>query len=191
MTEKDPVLEDLKDLDENGQNIHYLEEDPKGWPRWLKIAVGIFLLSTTVVYFLPGDVVSVFSGRFVSAEVGLDYTVEYENGQVIFNYAVLQRLHSWYIDNPATEQKICLLGEKVGDDYYIDGLYKPTIFSQSVIHVSSEGCNRRTLISMHTHPFRHCLFSEQDVKSHNNFKKKNPEGLTAIMCEPSRFSFLV
>jgi len=182
---KDHVLKDLEDFEEDIE-----EATKKKLPSWFWKVVAIFVIGIFVVYLLPGDVVSVLAGRLESSSVGEDFTVEYDSGLVVFKQGIYEKLVQLYLDNTIQEIKVCLEGSKEGTDYYIDKIHIPTIFSQSVIHVSSEGCSKDTLISMHTHPYRHCLFSEQDVKSHERIKKINPEALTGLMCEVNRFSFL-
>jgi hypothetical protein len=159
------------------------EEEPK--KKWLAILAAIFLLSIVVVYFLPGDVFSVLQGRLESSKLD-GFEAEYDGGKVIFDKAVYEMLREIYINNQKTETKVCLTGEKVGDDYYINGIEIPEIFSATVYQVISEGCGD-ALIPMHTHPFRHCLFSEQDIKSYESLSNK--DAMIGLMCEIDRFSF--
>lgn len=168
----DPVLDDLKDAK--------LEEVPerKGLKRVLWIIIGIFMLSIIVVYFLPGDVTHVLGGKLESSKIeGLE--VRYDNGKVVFSEEVYEELKTLYLENQETEIKVCLNGEKKGNDYFVEELYIPETVFATVYSVVSEGCGD-ALISLHTHPERHCLFSEQDLKS---------EGMIGLMCEIDRFSF--
>lgn len=171
----DPVLDDLRDAK--------LEEVPerRGMKKLLWVLTAVFILSIVIIYFLPGDVLHILEGRIESSKLE-GFTAEYDGGKVIFSEEVYNELKSLYLENQETEIKVCLTGEKVGEDYYITELYIPKTFSATVYSVVSEGCGD-ALISMHTHPFKHCLFSEQDIES--------SEGMIGLMCEIDRFSFYV
>ncbi len=163
-----------------------LEEKPKN--KILLIALGLFMLFIVVTYFLPGDVFSIIEGRLESSKLE-GFEAEYDRGKVVFSRGVYEMLREIYINNQKTETKVCLTGEKVGDDYYIDKIYIPETYSATVYQVISEGCNKDDLIAMHTHPERHCLFSEQDIESYENFREVNPDAMIGLMCEINRFSF--
>jgi proteasome lid subunit RPN8/RPN11 len=49
-------------------------------------------------------------------------------------------------------------------------------------------CNKETIIDLHTHPFLHCIFSNQDIDSYEKYRKYNPDAIMALMCEENRVS---
>ena len=180
----DPVLRDIENL---------AEEDlaPVKKSRYGKILVyflAIFMLGITVIYFLPGDVVQVLEGRGESDKLE-EFSVDFDGGKVIFDPEIYQKIRDYYLSEEGPEIKVCMKGHKEGFTYYIDDYYVPEIHSQSVFHVSSEGCSEDTLIPLHSHPVKHCLFSEQDISSYRQFKKINPEAIVGLMCEVDRLNF--
>ena len=180
----DPVLNDIKDLAED-------DLEPVKKSKFSKLVVyilAIFLLSITVVYFLPGDVVQVIEGRGESSKLD-EFTVDFEGGTVVFDPVIYQKLKDYYLSEEGPEIKVCLKGKIEGNKYYITNYFVPEIYSQSAFHVSSEGCSADTIIPLHSHPFKHCLFSEQDISSYRAFKEKNPEAIVGLMCEVDRFNF--
>lgn len=174
---KNPVLDDLEEVPER-----------KGLEKVLFILLGLFMLSIIIIYFLPGDVFSILQGRIDSSKLK-GFTAEYDSGKVVFSEEVYSELKQLWLDNQETEIKMCLTGEKVGDDYFIDDLELPKTYYKTVVSVTAEDCSAETLIPMHTHPFRHCLFSEADIKSYEAFKARNPDAMIGLMCEVDRFGF--
>lgn len=73
--------------------------------------------------------------------------------------------------------------------YKVYGFYIPKIFSNDVFSVTSQICNNKTIIDLHTHPILHCIFSEQDIKSYNQLKMSNPDLIMVLMCDEKRFNF--
>jgi len=180
----DPVLEDLKDF-ENNIDLPKRSRTHK----FVMYLIAIFMLSIIIIYFLPGDVIPILKGKAESSSLSDDFTISFYGGSVIFDENVYQELKDLYLSNEGPEIKVCLKGEKQGTEYYVTSLEVPKIFSQSVFHVSSEGCSSDILIHLHTHPYKHCLFSDQDIKSYGQFKKTNPDAIIGLMCEVDRFNF--
>jgi len=181
----DPILDDLRDLTEEDL------EEVKKYPLIRKIILfisAIFLLFILLTYFLPGNIFSILEGKLESEKLS-DFVIELDSGRVVFPPIIYEELQQIYLDNQKTEVKVCLIGEKVNNNYYISDLEIPVTLSQSVFSVSAQPCTKDAIISMHTHPYPRCLESEQDHTSHQNFKEINPEGLSALMCEPDRFNF--
>ena len=85
------------------------------------------------------------------------------------------------------EFKVCLKGEIRENDYFIDELIVPEIYSQEYNKVISEPCDKDTLIDLHSHPFRRCLASFQDILNIRRLKSVNEDILLAVMCEEDRF----
>ena len=151
--------------------------------------IGLFLAMLIFTYLIPGTyVMSVLEGMFVSAKLQ-NFTVPVQEGHVIFEGAVYKELKEIYLAEQRNEFKVCLGGYKEGDDYYVNSLYKPIIHSQSFSHVSAEQCPAETIIPLHSHPYKSCIFSAQDIQSYEHFQSINPEAILGLICEVDRFSF--
>jgi proteasome lid subunit RPN8/RPN11 len=180
--------------DNNIEDIDKQEEESR-FRKVLKktyVLITVFLL---LILFLvntaPGyHLISVLSGKIVSSTLEEDYTFNLKyGGKVVFNKKVYENLRQIYQENQKHEFKACLQGEKKNKDYYVDGIYIPKIYSQDVFSVSSQICNSSTIISLHSHPPLRCIFSEQDIKSYNNFKQINPRAMLGLMCDEERLTF--
>lgn len=159
--------------------------------RIITIVIALSLILLVLTYLIPGnDLIQILQGRFVSAPLEEDFTVDLNNkGKVIFYSEVYNELKQIYLKEQKNEFKVCLVGNKINNNYYIYDLETPYIVSQDVFSVLAEECSKETLIPLHSHPYKHCIFSSQDIKSHERFKKINPEAIIGLMCEPVRFSF--
>ncbi|HLC37366.1 MAG TPA: hypothetical protein VJJ53_01145 [Candidatus Nanoarchaeia archaeon] len=155
------------------------------------IATALFLVMIVLTYLVPGNnMLSILEGRFVSSSIDEDFTVTLDNGRkVIFSNGVYKELKQIYFKEQKNEFKVCLIGNKIQNNYYINKLGTPRIISQDVFSVYAEQCSKETLIPLHSHPFKHCIFSSQDIKSYEIFKEINKDAILGLMCEPARFSF--
>ncbi len=152
--------------------------------------LALILLVMILTYFLGFEVYPYLRGKAVSERINEDYEVLLKNGgRIIFNPDVYAQLKSLYLGQQQHEIKVCLEGEKRGDNYYINSLRVPEISSQSVVHVSAELCDKKTIIPLHSHPYKSCLFSEQDINSYEAVKRINPNAIIGLMCEIDGFSF--
>jgi hypothetical protein len=159
--------------------------------RTYVVGIALFLVFLFLVNTLPGyHIVSLVSGRLVSSTLQEDYSFSLKNGGiVIFQLAVFENLRELYLDNQQHEIKVCLTGDKNNSTYHVTGMYIPKIYHQDFRSVSSEFCNSETIVTLHSHPFLSCIFSDQDIKSFNNYRKSNPDALLGLMCEQERFTF--
>lgn len=178
------VLEDLKDLD-----IELKEKKP--FPKKFFITpLALFLIFIILSYFLTTpDIRDIITGLIKSSTVE-GYTIDINStSKLIFNKDAYTRLMEIYDENPDMEFKVCLEGDYKNGNYLIEGIYEPEMSLQSYSKVVAEPCPTKTLVSMHSHPYRHCLPSEQDIKSFELFKINNNNALMAVMCEKGRFNF--
>ena len=106
----------------------------------------------------------------------------------IMEAEVMEELKEIYLSNQAVEFKACLKGNKVDEIYIIDELYIPETFSQQFNRVVAEPCSSDSLVSLHSHPYKRCVPSQQDIRNFNLFKERSPEALMIVMCEPNKFS---
>ncbi len=183
--DSNPIIKELEGLEEKD-----LEEPRKSrFGKFIVQFTALFLLLIVVVYYLPGDVIPILEGRTESSKMSNNLAVDFDGGKVIFDEAAYRDLKKLYLENQEIEIKVCLKGNRQGSTYYVTDLDIPTSFSQSVFHVTSESCSSDTLIPLHTHPYKHCIFSEQDIKSYEQFIERNPESIGGLMCEIDRFNF--
>ena len=169
-----------------------INEEPQEESKFKKvliIIIALFLLLIFLTYIITNAVgIHILSGLIESSKV-TNNTIDFSfNNQVIFINNSLEKLQGLWISNPELEFKVCLQGIIEDNKYVIYDVYQPETFSQKVNEVVSEPCKKESLIDLHSHPFKHCLPSQQDLISFNKFKETQPKALMAIMCEPNRFT---
>jgi proteasome lid subunit RPN8/RPN11 len=166
------------------------EEKPSKFKKIYIFIISLFLLIIFIIYFTttPGvrDLISGFieSSKLNEKEVAINST-----NKLIFekeSYDSLIELHNESVNR---EFKACLSGYIKDGDYHITTVIKPETFFQNYKQVIAEPCPSTSLVDLHSHPFKRCLPSEQDFKSFQEFKSRNPNALMAVLCEVDRFSF--
>ncbi len=159
--------------------------------RWLLGAIGIILIFLFLTSLGVGWWTLPFlEGRVDSDVIGNDFTISVTNDiRVVFVPDAYRQLLKLYDEQPEHEFKACLLGTKTGTDYHVTALHLPRTYEQSFAHVVAEQCPPETIVSLHTHPRGHCIFSDVDVESYETFKTVNPDGIIGLMCERDRFTF--
>ncbi len=166
------------------EEIILTEEEKPLWKKILITLLGLFLLFLLLGYFVfPLDIFAsvIDSATLHDGLVEQDVTVRFENG----SYEVLLERYNAYLTE---EFKVCLLGTYDGE-YHVTSVYDVVMYEQAFDHVVSEACPEETLIALHSHPYRQCLASAQDIKTLEKAQEINPNALIGIMCEPERFSF--
>ncbi|MDP3728107.1 MAG: hypothetical protein Q8R18_01500 [bacterium] len=167
--------------------IEFIEIPEEEKPLWKKILIallGLFLLFLILGYFLlPLDTFAslIDSETIKDGLVEQDVSVRFENG----SYEVLLEKYNSYLSE---EFKVCLFGKYDGI-YHVTSVYDVAMYEQAFDHVVSEPCPEEALIALHSHPYRQCLASAQDLKTLEKAQEVNPGTLIGIMCEPERFSF--
>ena len=174
----------MKDYKNYYESEEYLEKLKKR-QNLIKIA-GLISIILIVIYIFPNDILA---GQIESKKLNEDLTIDLDDGKIIFGNNTYERLLQMYLAEQEHEIKICLTGIKQNHNYIITDLYEPEIISQSFSHVSAEHCNSETIIPLHSHPFKHCIFSQQDIMSYEKFTEINPDAIAGLMCEPNRFTF--
>src|SRR3989344_3446649 len=161
-----------------------LEEKPESrFKKVFIILLALFLIIIFLIYVIAPAGNNFLAGLIESSKVKenqIDFSL---NGKIIFENNSLKELQELWIINPEKEFKVCLQGEIRENHYYINNLYIPTIFSQSSNQVRAEPCSEESLIDLHSHPFRHCIPSEQDIETFKQFRERQPAALMVIMCE--------
>ena len=165
-----------------------VEEETPAQKRLKKISrfvIGLLLVLMLFSFIIPTNIVLsiIESKQVVNAEIQL------EDRKVVFENNAYDRLKEFYLQNQLTEFKVCLTGDIKNNDYIVNSFYVPETFSKTPISVRSVFCDQNTIITLHTHPFKNCLLSTQDIVSFNRFRQINPKAITAVMCDTDRFAF--
>ena len=165
------------------------EEKPSKLKKVYIAILGIILIIIIATYFIPGSfVLQHIEGQLVSGDIN-NYEVALRDGSVIFDPNVYDKLLEIYTSDPKNEQKACLIGYKENKDYKITDMYKPKSFLRSLISVNSEACNSKTIIDLHSHPFKQCSFSKTDLGNYDKLKAFNKDAILGLMCDETRFTF--
>ena len=166
-----------------------LEEKPE--PKWKKPLLAIIsiilaglVISLIVVSYPIGNILQ---GQLASEPLQGD-RILLDNLEIIFTDGTIDQIKMAYLSEQKVEFSLCLLGRKIGNDYYINEIFKPRQFSQAFNQVTFEPCNKETLILFHTHPYKSCIASATDLQTLRETQEKNPEVIMVVMCEPERFS---
>jgi len=177
-------------MDKHYHNIklhtHELEEETEEQKKRRKVMKAVFsvILAIMVLSFIiPYDVLN----SLISSSELNGNSIETQSAKVLFKPETLTKLQDYYKANQLTEFKLCLTGFIKDGAYYVTDFYEPKILFKTPVSIHSEICNESTIIDLHTHPFKNCLFSEQDIMSFKNIMNK--EVLGAVMCDTSRFNF--
>ena len=166
------------------------DEKPSEIKKVFIALIAVFLIFLFFSYIILGvDVISIFEGRLVSYKVENSQIKLKNGGGVVFGEGVYEGLRELYDLNQAHEVSACIRGYKADKSYFADSFYIPNISKQTVFEVDSEMCDAKTIIALHTHPYKRCIFSGQDINYYNYFRNINPDGIISLMCERDRFSF--
>ncbi len=150
----------------------------------LGVALIAMFISTYFVFFPVSKTVE---GSFNSALLDSDILRIYDLELHFLNNTAAE-ITSLYHNEQQAEFSLCLFGKRDGSKYLINSFFQPTQYSRSFSQVVFECCPKETLILFHTHPFKSCLASTQDIETLQESQRENPELLMVIMCEPTRFA---
>lgn len=166
----------------------YIEEEKESpVKKILVIVAAVFLIALFVSYVGISYGISDIIGGLVESDLIEGNVVELNDGsRIVFSDDPLDGLNELYDNNRGVEFKACLGGSIVNGDYFIDEIVYPKIYSQKYNQVVAEPCPGSSLIDLHSHPEKHCIASQQDMKNFEELKKKKPEALMVIMCEEDR-----
>ncbi len=150
--------------------------------------VALILLLLTVPYFLLGpEVFSVIEGKTQSTLVTKE--VIYKNQTIRFDENVLLQLKTMYFTQSSFEFAACLQGTFKKNEYEITNIFLPRMYVQAFEHVLFQSCPQDSIGMLHSHPYKHCVFSEQDNLTYRAAAQKNKDILMIVMCEENRFGF--
>jgi len=148
----------------------------------------IFLILLVLSYMLTSFGVGTILASMIESDKIEGDSIDTGEFVVVFLNNTYEEVLEVYNEDLSVETKMCLFGYYDGD-YYVTEVLKPIIHSQSFNQVVSEGCPEEVLISLHSHPYKQCLASEQDLDNLMGSKEVNPNALIGIICEEERFSF--
>tara|TARA_Y100000310_G_scaffold179691_1_gene179658 strand:- start:1660 stop:2229 length:570 start_codon:yes stop_codon:yes gene_type:complete len=155
-----------------------------------KVVIALILLFLFLSILVLGyDLMDILAGKSSSSKLNHGLTLNFNQESIVFSQKSYEKLKNLYLNNQKTEIKVCLTGFKQENNYQVNNIYIPKTKSKSVFQVTSSPCNKETIISLHTHPYKHCIFSKQDIESYESFKNTNKDGIIGIMCEIDRFNF--
>ena len=181
----------LKEAGLDDLEIIELEKSPlqKIIQKGYIILVALFLILLLIVNTNAGyHIINLVSGKLVTSRFeNYVFTIN-ENRKVVFTNQTWNELLILYSTNQKHEFAACLKGEIKGGTYHVDQIYSPTTFRQDVYSVTSQMC-RDSIIALHSHPPLKCLFSEQDLKTYEEYQKIDPKMMMALMCSETMISF--
>ncbi len=126
-------------------------------------------------------------GNIVSTQLDKN-ALNYNGKTIIFTNSTYEQLKELYHKNQRTEFSVCLQGYYEGNISFITQLAQPRTVSRSVFEVVSELCDAKTVVALHTHPYKSCIFSQEDIEYYLAFRERSAEGFIALMCEVDRFT---
>jgi hypothetical protein len=157
--------------------------------KTLTMVGGIFLLFLFTPYFLFGSsIFPTLESIFESRESENNVIKIDQNTNIIFKEDAYSDLQQLYFKDLSKEFAVCLFGEKESNIYFVKEIFIPNTIDKSFNHIRFKSCPKETIILLHSHPFRRCIASEQDLMTLDNLKHNNNQSLIVIMCEQNRFS---
>jgi proteasome lid subunit RPN8/RPN11 len=186
MMEKPKELENLTDeeLIEEFNEVHHKKKYKKHISFFM---LGLSLILILSYIYLSYPVYDVLAGKIESQKIN-DNTIISRNINIIFQNQTEKIVFEAYKNNPDVETTLCMKGNVQDNNYYITEIYKPVIYSQSFRHVTHQACSQDTIAMFHTHPYKRCVGSSQDIRTLRNAQETNSDTIMIIMCEPDRFS---
>jgi hypothetical protein len=160
------------------------ESKPK---RIVTLIIALFLFFLIIGYFLLSYPLYSVLGSLSESKLIENNTISLNKNSIIFTNNTYQELVNHYLGNQKVEVSLCLMGE-IAENYLISELYYPEIIEQSFGQVIFKSCPRDTIIMLHSHPYKKCIASNQDLKTLKNIRKSNQQIIMLIMCEKDRFS---
>ena len=166
---------------------HILEDKDSVWKKITIAIIAIALVLLTTSYILLSYPIFPILESIYESNLAENKTILLEDFSIVFLEDTYEELQDYYNEDLSVEMAICLKGD-IGSDYHVNEIYQPDIIEQTFNHVKFKPCSEETIILLHSHPFRRCIASEQDLITLDSIKDRNPSSLMVIMCEPDRFS---
>ena len=147
------------------------------------------IVAMLIAFLGGGQSIHYIQGRLASSTISDSFSITLDDGKEVFLPKDVYYGLVGLLTEENKEFKACLIGKKDENRYIITEFYVPKIYRRTYRSVTSEQCSPDTIIPLHSHPIEHCVFSEQDIKSYESFKKVNTDALLGLMCGLDRFSF--
>ena len=167
------------------ENQEFLENTKT--KKILILIITIFLLFLIGSYFLLSYPIYPLIGSLSESKIIKNNTIKLDDFSIIFTNNTYEKLKENYLQNQKVEISVCLKGIK-NKNYIITSIYQPEIIDKSFNHITFKQCSKDSLIVLHSHPFKRCIASYQDIKTLKNIKKINQDTIMLIMCETDRFT---
>jgi len=167
---------------------HKEHEEEGKLKKIILILLNLFLLFLLLSYFLLSSSLFPILESLFESKTAEKNKIILDEFSIHFKDKVYKELQEDYYTNQAVEFAACLKGEKEGRDYMVNEIYLPRMTEQSFNHVTFNSCSEDTLILLHSHPYRRCIASQQDLITLEKAKIMNEDRLMVVMCEPDRFS---
>jgi len=157
-----------------------------------KIILCFLALIFIILYFTSGpfglsNIVGLLGSDKVEVKDNGNVEIKIRNLNLDFTQEVYDELKTKFNENPKKEFKVCLFGEREGNQFNIKSMTIPKVYEESLVSVSADLCPSNTLIPLHSHPFNNCEVSETDKESQRYFKQINNESVGGVMCAIDRF----
>ncbi|MCA9478334.1 MAG: hypothetical protein KC535_04255 [Nanoarchaeota archaeon] len=177
-----------EDLEEELPEEH-LREVPF-FNRFVVPVISVLLLLLLISYFVLGPIHTTIRGQLASSALKND---EYQFGDYLLLFyndtaGELESIYQTYQEEKLVETSVCLQGLVYNHTYAIQDIYYPKIYSASFSSVTFEPCPKDTVVMLHTHPYKSCLASDQDLKTLEKNKEGSPDLLMLVMCEQRRYT---
>lgn len=166
------------------------DEKPSKIKKLIIIIVSLFMISLFILYSVLGPVQHKIEGNLHSESL-IGTELHFKDYSLIFEKetsAILSELFTENQEIKEVEMSVCLSGRVEGKNYYLDSIFYPEIFEQSLVHVNFASCPSETLVMLHSHPFDDCLASDTDLKTLTSAKKRNEDILMIIMCAKDHYA---
>ena len=175
-----------RDMDVEAQENAFKRKLFKG----LLVVVAVVMVVILVTYMLGDyEFMDILQGFIASDTLSEELTLQYKEYAIHFSPESYETLHKFYQGNLQHEFAACLQGTYAEKTYAVTSIKVPDLFSQSVFAVVSGACDQQTIIRLHSHPFRRCVFSPQDIFNYQQIRQQQGDIMLGLMCEPTRFTF--
>lgn len=166
------------------------EEKYKVFKKVFIVLVSFVLITLILSYvFIGSDIKYVLFGLIESSKIEQNVIIKVQDKELVIINDTYNKIQDVYNKNINLEFKACLLGRVIDNKYFLMGMYQPTTYKQTYDSVVAEPCNETTLISLHSHPFKRCIPSQEDINNYKQQKLTNKDLILAVMCDKERINF--
>ena len=176
----------MQDLPSGKEIGEILEEERKIKKVGVKI-ISIFLLGLILSYLLLGyPIYPIIASNYDSHSIEGN-TIFTEDANIVFLVDTYDILKEHYLKNEEVEISACLNGY-VENNYFIEEVFFPEVITKSVNSITFKSCPEETIIWLHSHPYKKCIASKQDLNTLDKQKNNNKKIAMVIMCSETQFN---